>query len=115
MKIVRPVIPSNAVPYLQMGSLGSHSKSGRGKEGKKEKMGRDHRRSAAGAQGVAQELAAVVCVSFFKTGNNTRSQEPTLSYSRCFCFRQLYCVDHKGQHFPAGEILKINNNKDIHS
>ena len=31
---VRPVIASNGVPYFQMRSVGSHSMSGREKEGK---------------------------------------------------------------------------------
>ena len=35
MKAVRPVIALNGLPYLQMRSLGLHSKSGREKEGKK--------------------------------------------------------------------------------
>ena len=35
MKAVRPVIPSNVVPYLQMISVGSHSTSGREAEGMK--------------------------------------------------------------------------------
>jgi hypothetical protein len=39
MKAVRPVITSNGVPYLQMRSVGSHSTSGREKEGKKEWTG----------------------------------------------------------------------------
>jgi len=33
MQTVRPVITSNGVPYLQMGSVGSHSISGRENEG----------------------------------------------------------------------------------
>ena len=33
---VRPVIASNGVPFLQMRSVGSHSKSGREKEGNKD-------------------------------------------------------------------------------
>ena len=33
IKAVRPVIASNGVPYLQMRSVGSHSTSGRKKEG----------------------------------------------------------------------------------
>ena len=37
---VRPVIASNGVPFLQMSSVGSHSTSGREKEGKKERAGR---------------------------------------------------------------------------
>ena len=41
MKVVQPVITSNIVPFLQMRSVGSHSKSGREKEGKKERMGKD--------------------------------------------------------------------------
>ena len=36
MKNVRPVIASNEVPYLQMRSVGSHSRSGRENKGKKE-------------------------------------------------------------------------------
>ena len=36
---VRPVIASNGVPFLQTRSVGSHSTSGREKEGKKEGMG----------------------------------------------------------------------------
>ena len=36
---VRPVIASNGVPFLQMRPVGSHSTSGRKKEGKKESMG----------------------------------------------------------------------------
>ena len=35
---VRPVITSNGVPFLQMRSVGSHSTSGREKEGIKERM-----------------------------------------------------------------------------
>jgi hypothetical protein len=35
-RAVRPVITSNGVPFLQMRSIGSHSTSGREKEGKKE-------------------------------------------------------------------------------
>ena len=35
---VRPVIASNGVPFLQMRSVGSHSKSGREKEGNNEGM-----------------------------------------------------------------------------
>ena len=38
---VRPVIASNKDPFLQMRSVGSHSKSGREKEGKKEGEGKD--------------------------------------------------------------------------
>ena len=38
---MRPVIASNGVPFLQIRSVGSHSTSGRGKEGKKEGMGSD--------------------------------------------------------------------------
>ena len=34
MKAVRPVIASNGAAYLQMGSVGLQSKSGREKEGK---------------------------------------------------------------------------------
>ena len=34
---VRPVIASNGVPFLQMRSVGSHSRSGREKEGNKER------------------------------------------------------------------------------
>ena len=34
---VRPVIASNGVPFLQMRSVGSHSASGREKEGNKER------------------------------------------------------------------------------
>ena len=34
---VRPFIPSNGVPYLQMRSVGSHSTRGREEEGKKER------------------------------------------------------------------------------
>ena len=36
---MRPVITSNGVPDIQMRSVGSHSTSGRGKEGKKERTG----------------------------------------------------------------------------
>ena len=36
---MRPVIASNGVPYLQMRSVGSHSTSGREKEGIKERTG----------------------------------------------------------------------------
>ena len=36
---VRPVIASNGLPFLQMRSVGSHSTSGREKEGKKERVG----------------------------------------------------------------------------
>ena len=36
---VRPVIASNGVPFLQMRSVGSHSTSGREKEGKNERIG----------------------------------------------------------------------------
>jgi hypothetical protein len=36
MKAVGPVIASNGVPYFQMSSIGSHSTSGRKKEGRKE-------------------------------------------------------------------------------
>ena len=36
---VPPVIASNGVPFLQMRSVGSHSTSGREKEGIKERMG----------------------------------------------------------------------------
>ena len=39
MKAVQPVIPSNVVSYLQMRSVGSHSRSEREKEGIKEGMG----------------------------------------------------------------------------
>ena len=39
MKAVRPVIASNGVPYPQMKSVGSHSTSGREKEGKKTRTG----------------------------------------------------------------------------
>ena len=35
----RPVIASNGIPFLQMRSVGSHSMSGREKEGNKERMG----------------------------------------------------------------------------
>ena len=38
MKDVRPVISSNGVPFVQIKSVGSHSTSGREKEGKKEKI-----------------------------------------------------------------------------
>ena len=37
--VMRPVIVSNWVPFLQMRSLGSHSTSGREKEGNKERTG----------------------------------------------------------------------------
>ena len=37
----RPVIASNGVPFLQMRSVGSHSTSGREKEGNKEMTGLD--------------------------------------------------------------------------
>ena len=36
---VRPVIASNGVSFLQMRSVGSHSRSGTDNEGKKERMG----------------------------------------------------------------------------
>ena len=36
MKALRPVIASNEVPYLQMTSVGTHSRSGREKEAKNE-------------------------------------------------------------------------------
>ena len=36
---VRPVIALNGVPFLQMRSVGSHSTSGKEKEGKRERMG----------------------------------------------------------------------------
>ena len=36
---VQPVIVSNGVPFLQMRSVGSHSTSGREKEGNKERTG----------------------------------------------------------------------------
>ena len=36
--VVRPVIASNGVPFLQIMSVGSHRKSGRVKEGKKERI-----------------------------------------------------------------------------
>ena len=36
---LRPVIPSNGVPFLQLRSVGSHSTSGREKEEKKDRMG----------------------------------------------------------------------------
>jgi hypothetical protein len=36
MKAVKPVIASNGVHYLQMRLVGSHSTSGRKKEGRKE-------------------------------------------------------------------------------
>ena len=39
MKAVRPVIASKAVPYLQMRSVGSHSTSGREKEGMERRTG----------------------------------------------------------------------------
>ena len=39
LKAVRPVIASNGVPFLQMRSVGSHSMSGREKEGNKERTG----------------------------------------------------------------------------
>ena len=39
MKAVRPIIASNGVLYLHMGSVGSHSMSGMGKAGKKEEIG----------------------------------------------------------------------------
>ena len=38
---VRPVIGSNGFPFLQMRSIGSHSTSGREKEGNEERTGRD--------------------------------------------------------------------------
>ena len=38
---VRPLIASNGVPFLQMRLVGSHSTSGREKEGSKERMGWD--------------------------------------------------------------------------
>ena len=45
LKIVRPVIASNGIPYLQMTSVGSHKTSGREgegrKEGRKERIGRE--------------------------------------------------------------------------
>ena len=37
MKAVQPVIASNGVPYLLMRSIGSHSTSGKEKEGIKER------------------------------------------------------------------------------
>ena len=40
---VLPVIVSNEVPFLQMRSVGSHSTSGREKEGIKERIGSDRR------------------------------------------------------------------------
>ena len=36
LETVRPVIASNGVPFLQIRSVGTHSTSGREKEGKKE-------------------------------------------------------------------------------
>ena len=39
MKAVWPLIASNGVPYLQMRSVGSHSTSGREKEGNKDITG----------------------------------------------------------------------------
>ena len=39
MKAVRPVTASNGMPSLQMTSVGSHSTSGRDKEGKKVRKG----------------------------------------------------------------------------
>ena len=39
MKALRPVVVSNGVPFLQMRYVGSHSTSGREKEGIKERMG----------------------------------------------------------------------------
>ena len=41
MKNVRPVIALNWVPYLQLTLGGSHSISGREKEGKKKRMERE--------------------------------------------------------------------------
>ena len=41
MKPGRPVIVSNGVPYLQMRSVGSHTTSGREKEGKRKEKGKD--------------------------------------------------------------------------
>ena len=37
--VVQPVIASNGVPFLQMRSVGSHSTSGREKEGIKDRTG----------------------------------------------------------------------------
>ena len=42
MKTVWPVIASNGGPYFQMMSVGSHSTSGKQKEGKKERTARIH-------------------------------------------------------------------------
>ena len=39
MKAVRPIIASNRICHLQMRSVGSHSTSGREKEGNKERTG----------------------------------------------------------------------------
>ena len=39
MKVVRPIISSNGIPYFQMTLLKSHSTSGKEKGGKKERMG----------------------------------------------------------------------------
>ena len=41
MKAERPVIASNVVSYLQTRLVGSHSTSGREKEGNEERTGRD--------------------------------------------------------------------------
>ena len=45
MKTVRPIIASNEVPFLQMRSVGSHSASGREKEGNKERIGLDQEKA----------------------------------------------------------------------
>ena len=39
MNVVRPVIASNGVPYLQKSSVGTHSTSGRKEDGRKERTG----------------------------------------------------------------------------
>ena len=62
MKAVRPVIAANGVPYLQMRSIGSHSTSGREKEGKKERTGKS-RSNIRGRKRRRRRRSVCLCVT----------------------------------------------------
>ena len=72
-KVVRPVIASNAVAYLQMRSVGSYSTSGREYEGKKERTGEDKLQpSDSGDSKMQWELYKLICkiITLIKVGSN---------------------------------------------
>jgi hypothetical protein len=80
MKAVRRVIASKGVPYLQMRLVGSHSMSGREKEGNKERTGPYMLSCCAWSNGLQpKKLLANVAVPPAPVRTSQRSFDPSVT------------------------------------